>query len=389
MTSTYVWITTYLPLEFMAYAVNIVMVICLSFLPIKIEFDKNIGKILFFICLLTVWSMAYNGAAKGFFAFVSYLPVIWLIMLPANYKRDLLGSVTKWYAILLAIGLVEYFVLFFGSLPKIGTFIFTGYPPYDNYVFYIKNTFDFGFLIDRFNAFFLEPGHQALASTFLLLANGFKFKNHPYNIILLVSVVFSFSLAGYLLLLFGWGLLYIKNLRRAALVGSVLAAVVIAALTINQGDNAVNELIVSRLEYDETKGIKGNNRYFNNTDYVYERASKQEPIMTGVRKNINMDLVSGAGYKIYVIKYGWIGVLFVALFYMSLIPSNANKKYALTFFLVLTLCFVQRAYPAWYSWLMPYVLGIYLHTRKSVDDDPIQEDGTNGIPLADDCQATC
>lgn len=387
MTSTYVWITTYLPLEFMAYAVNIVMVICLSFLPIKIEFDRNIGKILFFICLLTVWSMAYNGAGKGFFAFVSYLPVIWLIMLPKDYKKDLLRSVTKWYAILLAIGLIEYFVLLFGSLPKIGTFNLTGYQPFDNYVFYIKNTYDFGILIDRFNGYFLEPGHQALTSTFLLLANGFKFKNNPYNIILLICVVFSFSLAGYILLLLGWGLLYVNNLRRAALVGGSLAVVVIAALTINQGDNAVNELIVSRLEYDETKGIKGNNRYFNNTDFVYERASKQEPIMTGVRKNINMELVSGAGYKIYVIKYGWIGVLFVALFYLSLIPSNTNKKYAFTFFLVLSVCFIQRAYPAWYSWLMPYVLGIYLHTRKSADDDSIEEAETNEIPLTDDSKA--
>ena len=73
-----------------------------------------------------------------------------------------------------------------------------------------------------------------------------------------------------------------------------------------------------------------------------------------------MDLISGAGYKIYILYYGMVGLILVFLFYLSVIPSHPDKRYTISFFILISLCFMQRDYPFWYSWLFPYVVGIYI-----------------------------
>lgn len=350
--------------------------VCIGMLPIEIKFDRLIGRVLLAILALVLWSIRCDGYVMGIYTFMTYLPVIMLIMLPTDYKKDLLQFITKWYSIMLGIGLLEYFVTLFAGLPSIGKFIHPTYKPYVNYIFYIKTTYDYG-TFERFNAFFLEPGHQALLSTFLIIANSFKFKKNPYCIVLLLGVLFSFSLAGYLLLFTAWALFWIKNLTRAIIVGIAMTGFIIFAINWNLGNNAVNELIISRLEYDEEKGIKGNNRYYNDTDFIFQKAQKSGRSVTGIKDYVNMKLINGAGFKIYVISYGWIGVILAALFYLSVIPSRCNVRYTSIFLIVLALCFTQRSYPGWYSWLLPYVLGIYINRKPEISDKRNQEFPTN------------
>lgn len=368
LSSTYAWFTTYTSLTPILIIVNVVMIVSMGFLPFKIYFDKVIGRVLLAIVGLMIWSILCDGIIMGICTLLAYLPVIFLIMLPTDYKKDLLQFVTKWYSYMIAFGLVEYFVTLVVPLPAFGRFVYLSYEPFDNYLFYIKTTFDNG-IFTRFNAFFLEPGHQALASTFLIMANSFNFKKNRYCIILLIAVIFSFSLAGYLLLFTGWTLTWIRNFKRAIISVIGIISLVVIALSGILGDSVFNELIVSRLEYDQEKGIKGNNRYFNNTDFVFQQAQKKGETLVGVKDKVNMELVGGAGFKIYVIKNGWIGVLFVILFYLSVIPKGFNPRYTVIFLIVLTLCFIQRSYPSWYSWLLPYILGIYIHKQEPWDDN--------------------
>lgn len=376
LSSTYAWFTTMLPLTPLLFIINVGMMVCIGMLPIEIKFDRLIGRVLLAILALVLWSIRCDGYVMGIYTFMTYLPVIMLIMLPTDYKKDLLQFITKWYSIMLGIGLLEYFVTLFAGLPSIGKFIHPTYKPYVNYIFYIKTTYDYG-TFERFNAFFLEPGHQALLSTFLIIANSFKFKKNPYCIVLLLGVLFSFSLAGYLLLFTAWALFWIKNLTRAIIVGIAMTGFIIFAINWNLGNNAVNELIISRLEYDEEKGIKGNNRYYNDTDFIFQKAQKSGRSVTGIKDYVNMKLINGAGFKIYVISYGWIGVILAALFYLSVIPSRCNVRYTSIFLIVLALCFTQRSYPGWYSWLLPYVLGIYINRKPEISDKRNQEFPTN------------
>lgn len=359
LVSTYIWVTALIGQGPILIVVNAIMIFCLSLMPIKFQFDAITGRSALAILLLGVWSTWFDGPVMGVTTILMYMPVLSLLQLPNEYKVDLLRFCTKWYAIVLIPSLITYWITFFIEIPSLGLFVHPTYEPYTNYVFFIKTTFDYGSLV-RFNAFFLEPGHQALLSTFMMVANRFRFAQCPWLWVLLISTLFSFSLAGYLLAVLAYVLLNVNTVFKGILVGILGTGLVIFSLNWNAGNNAVNDLILTRLEQDSYKGIKGNNRVDANTDYVFSKATKNHDLWLGVKEKTNMDMIAGAGYKIYIINYGLIGVLIALLFYLSVIPPHPDYKYTIAFVIVIACCFMQRAYPGWYSWLFPYVTGIYI-----------------------------
>lgn len=359
LASTFVWIFLEIPQLPLVFFVNFVMLISLSFLPIRYKMDGKSGLVLLSILCLTLWSMWIDGWSTGLTTALQYLPALYLMQLPNEYLKDLLKFVTKWYAILLIPALLLYWASLFTSLPSLGTFDHDGYLPFKNYFFYIEMTFD-EFRMARFNAFFLEPGHQAIVSTFLMMANRFDFKRCPWLIILAIAVVFSISLAGYLLFAIGFVLLKVDNLKKGIITAVLFGSIIGGGLLWSGGDNTLNEMILSRMEYDKSSGIKGNNRFFNNTDFEYKQSIGTRYFWTGIKGKSNMELISGAGYKIYILYYGMIGVLAALFFYLSVIPSRPDYRFSISFFIVLTLCFIQRAYPNWYAWYFPYVVGMYI-----------------------------
>ena len=359
LTSTYIWITALFNQGPILVVVNLVMVVCLSMMPVKFKFDAIIGRACAAITLIGLWYLWIDGPVMGLTTILMYLPVIWLLQLPFDYKEELLSFTTKWYAILLIPALLTYWITLFVNLPSLGLFVHPNYVPYTNYGFFIKTTWDSGMLV-RFNAFFLEPGHLALLSTFIMIANRYRFKECPWLWVLLLSIIFSFSLAGYLLAATGYVLLKVNTIIKAAIVGIIGIGVVSFAISWSGGNNAMNDMIISRLEQDSSRGIKGNNRFDHNTDHTYYKAVKHHDLWVGVKEKTNMKLIAGAGYKIYIINYGLIGVILSLLFYLSVIPHKPDYRFTIAFLIVIALCFMQRAYPTWYSWLFPYVIGIYI-----------------------------
>lgn len=357
--STYCWVTAPYNQGPFLVVINLLMIMSLSMMPIKIRLDAHTGRVLAAIVLFALWYIWIDGAIMGLVNFLMFLPILYLLQLPFEYKKELLQFSTKWYAILLIPALLMYWMTFFTSVPSIGTFVQQDYPPFINHVFYIETTFDDMF-ISRFNAFFLEPGHQALLSTFLMIANRFRFKECKWLWVLLLAVIFSFSLAGYLLAAIGYTLLRVNTILKAIIVG-VLGMLVLGFVSNwAGGENAMNEMIVRRLEQDDKKGIKGNNRFTSNTDFTYSKTVKNGEMWTGVQYKTNMNLIEGAGFKIFIIKYGLIGVILSLILYLTILPSKPDYRYTISFLIVLALCFLQRSYPTWYSWIFPYVIGIYV-----------------------------
>lgn len=127
------------------------------------------------------------------------------------------------------------------------------------------------------------------------------------------------------------------------------------------GENPVNELIVARLEYSERDGIKGNNRVYKDTDRVFKNAIETNQIWTGLGMNRFNELfnrtIAGSGYKIFLLQYGIIGMLLVFFMYYSysLTAINENRKFAALFLLFMGIIFLQRCYPFWFSWQMPFI----------------------------------
>jgi len=326
---------------------------------VKVNFDLKTGVLAIAAICLILWYTFIDGFVFGALLFLELLLVFILIQLPYEYLKSLLTFCTKWLAILLIPSLFLYWALLFIDLPSLGKFVHPVYVPFDNYIFYIKSVWDNG-IFPRFNAFFLEPGHLALMCTFLTIANRYRFKQCKWLWVFLISVIFSFSLAGYILYLVGFILLKIDSIGKAML-AVVLAICVVAGISIvGEGDNAMNKLIIERLERDESSGIKGNNRFTESTDFVYEQSVKNGSAWIGVKNVTNMKVIEGAGYKIYVINYGFIGVILALFFYLALIPSDPDYRYTICYLVVLILCFFQRSAPEMYHWLFPYAIGVYL-----------------------------
>lgn len=359
LASTRMWLTTYFDMLPVLAMVNILMVVSIGMLPIKIEFSKKTGLILLAITAIVAWESWCDSYKVGLFTLLSYLPAMYLTFLPVSYLKDLLKSNTTWFAIMLVPALLLYWVLLFVHLPSFGKFIHPVYVPFDNYLFYLKTTWDNG-ILTRFNAFFLEPGHLALLCTFLLVANRFRVKEFKWLWVLLVSVAFSFSLAGYLLTFMGFVLLKIDSILKGILAVALTIAVVVGLQSFLGEDSSINKLILERIERDESQGIKGNNRFSGNTDFVFERSVKSGDVWFGVSDKVNMKLVNGAGYKIYLVQYGIVGALLALLVYITLIPPHPDYRYSVVFIVILMMCFMQRSYPGWWSWLFPYVAGSYV-----------------------------
>lgn len=363
------WLALWLPSTPIILLTNIIMLLCV--IGDKIVRIRMTSRFLLLICCLmgiTIWYAVISGVIYGIVMCLSYLPAVYLYVLPYNRKVSLLKFVTKWYGIMVAFSMVVFFsVLYLNYSPPLAIFVAEefNYPPYLNYGLYLKSTGDYG-LIPRFNAFFLEPGHLALISTFLLIANQFKFKDKPYCYVLLLSVLMSFSLAGYVLLGVSYALYTIKNVKTLLAIATMGGVLFLGSQLWNNGNNIINELIFSRLEYDESKGVSGNNRTTPETDALFDVMVSSGEIVKGI-ENKEDPRIRGAGYKIFLIKYGVITTVLVFAFYFCLIPKRVNRKYALIFLLVIILCFLQRAYPWWYSWLLPFTLGtgtVLIQSRK-------------------------
>lgn len=370
LSSAYFWVTANIPVLIIMTIMDIAMFSCLLTLKIKFSFDGYVGRILLALTALLIWTIFNENVGMGMGFLIQYVPILFLIALPREHQLDLLKFVTKWFAILLVPSLIIHWITLFISLPPIGTFVMEGYEPFDNYIFYLKDTFDYSLIIERFNAFFPEPGHLSMVCVFLMMANRFDFKKNPWMWVILTAVFFSFSLAGYILSLTGFILLKINSLTKSIIASAFLIMLVVAAINISGGDNALNQLIIERLKYDKSKGIQGNNRFFNNTDFEYNKAVKNGDYLTGVSQKVNMKLISGAGFKIYILQHGMIGMFLVLALYISIVPPRPDWHFTLAFLFIIILCFMQNAYPNWYAWLFPYVLGLELNaTRVQIKEE--------------------
>lgn len=282
-----------------------------------------------------------------------------IFQLKDGYKKKLIEDFTKWFAVLNGISLICFLCSSVIPFPLWNYLSETGYRwGFWNYGLFVKPELTDLFL--RFQGPFMEPGHLGIACVFLMYANHLNFKRNYYMWTLLVVCIFTFSLATYVLL----AIAFILNMRiKVSYITVASLALLIPYIYITQiwdnGKNPVNLLIFSRLEYDSDKGISGNNRFTVDTDARFEEWIKSGNLIIGkgvvFYSNEKADnKLGGAGYKIYMIQFGIIGTVLIFWLYWAMALYNENRRYAVIFFVIFALCFLQRTYPFWMSWFIPY-----------------------------------
>ena len=368
MTSS-VWINKFLPTTPTLIGGNLLMLVCLIPHSASLKIDTKCIWILALIICIGVWFTEIKGMVMGIYYVLCFLPSIFLYILPYQYKYYLLKFCTKWFSICIGIGLIIYFITLFISLPPLGIFIKENndfYPPFSNYIFFIKpfyNLYQF-----RYNAFFLEPGHLAISTIFFIAANDFRITQNRYLQILVVGIIASFSLAGYLLLVIGWCLLRMKHTKNFILIALALSGTYLISQTWNSGNNLINELIISRLELNEETGIEGNNRTNDRTDSMFKNLLQSDTLLTGLPNAENLRIF-GAGYKKYLLINGLISAILIFSLYWLLKNSSCNRRYGIGLIILVFLTWCDCEYLTWYTWILPYTLGTGIHlSPKSLSD---------------------
>jgi hypothetical protein len=324
-----------------------------------------------FICVFLMILCIYNGMHDNIWniigQFLIYLPAFVIILLPKNKQIDILNSITYWFSWLLFPSIIIYLITSYIDIQPLEYITPHSkiYPDFLNYLLYIKPD-DKGFhFFYRFNGPFLEPGHLGMICSFLLYANYYDFTKKRIWIIF-VSLLLTFSLSGYILLFVGYlliGFLNVKKIKKVIIISSILIFST-SLISLWQGDEIFSVFITDRLKYDKDKGISGNNRFLFSTDKYYSESFRKGYFLTGIEGSefsslfLN-NLIGGAGYKIYILQYGLIGSILIFMFYFFIANSTMNKKYAFGFLFLIILAFLQRAYPMWCSWLLPFITSIY------------------------------
>lgn len=369
-----------------AYAYILSAICLISYVLISktliIEPEYNKGHILLF-CTYTILSvyLFFVSPSVTFTHFISVaiLIIIFYIIFKADgtLLKKTLEVISKSMACILIVSIFGFFLYIIGfSLPYSSVTFGDDLYSFLNYYFFLTSDSSSLILIPRFQSIFLEPSHMAIAATFLLMTECGNWKRW-YNIILLISIIISFSLEAYVLLL----CLYFLNkwiqrkhfIRNLFISISIFILIIIGSFFYNDGDNMFNSLIVMRMEVDDGD-LAGNNRTTDYFDAEYESFLNSPDVWLGR----DMDGSFGnSGYKVFIYENGFIGIILLVLFYGPLLYNRNNTRAAITALTLTMIHFIVRAHIMWESCILPmyYMAQWYQYIPTNIKKREVEEDG--------------
>lgn len=347
------------------YIDMVVALICFNYFRKNALFETTNTKILAAVIIIigNLWTkhgtssiLAYPGELMNVL-----LPCL-LICLRLDVQIDIFRSLTKYLSITLLLSAGYWFLHLSGiSLPHFTTISYTesfeqGWVV-NNYILF-QESFSYiqeGLVPEylRFRGVFLEPGHAGSIAAIFLFANRFEIKNIS-NCILLFIVVITFSTAAYVILVLGLILYFLsKRQYNRIFITLVFFGVLIAYFSqYNEGSNIVNEFLLDKLT-NEDRGLE--RRFTEEANRLYDNLWNTFDIFWGYGATVSVP--HAAGYKIFIINNGLLGVFFVIWGYF-LIYRTRRSQYAFFLFIVVISSFLQRTYCYWDAFLDPYILGV-------------------------------
>jgi len=300
-----------------------------------------------------------------------------LIMLPYEYKLEIVKLITKSIVPILLISFFGWFlvVIIRVHLPYTEVSFADQYYFRNYHIFLLRhgkveNVLDFV----RYCSLFIEPGYIGVACVLLLHVNDFNFKDKNNIIILFISLV-TLSLATYLLLFLTYLFRHLNRKGIKYLILFSLIMIILFIIFLNKEDSIIYQKIISRLLPDNKGRISGNNRFTPKLDKFYEQFKSSNSLFWGIGSEEfkAKDFGSNAGYKVYIITYGLVGV-FIALFYYFMTALRSFSKKSITFFIIWFLAFLQASYPLNGYQLILFIIGCEILSSKERINELYQKD---------------
>jgi hypothetical protein len=234
--------------------------------PYLFTYSKN-NAMWFLLLLLASSITSINSNFNGFlFSVLRILPVFFILLLKTDYKINLFLFIRKWFSLLLLISVTGWILYLIGvELPYkmiyYGSYEGFAHYTYENHYLYLVQVSRF-ITFPRFYSVFIEPGYLGCLLSIMLFLGNYKFDKT--NIPFWISLFLTFSLAGWILTLFGFVAMRLVNSKyRITWLVTIVTVMLISsnfAKKYNDGNNWVNYAFFNRLEYDAEKGIAGYNR---------------------------------------------------------------------------------------------------------------------------------
>ena len=299
-----------------------------------------------------------------FTVFTSLWCSVFLILSDCSTQVRLLRYVVKATQIIVAISLVGW-LLYLLNVPLPHYYSETdAFYTHTVYYLFILNGIPELQIMPRFAGMFLEPGHLGTICCLLLYVEGFNLKKKG-NIILLLGVLFSLSLAAYGLLIGGVALYIFYNTKRGMIYVTVfslfIAVIWIMSINYNSGENYLNKRIFERLIFEDGE-MMGANRTTDFFQTRFDRYVISSDIWFGVGREAfdakgtsTTNILNGcAGWKRFYFLRGVVGCFLLLLFLFSYWRKYPSSK-AGAFLILFLVANMIRDYP-----LREYFLFIYL-----------------------------
>lgn len=336
----------------------------------KNYFYKNIRKgSVFCFFLMFMWIKKdgnFFGITEGLINAVVFGTIL---NLKEELMIDCLKFITKWLALIVLVSGVFYILFLLGvNLPHTTLSLSENARKdgLENYYFFVFAYEMFG--MTRFYSIFLEPGYLTLGVAPLLFIYKYDVKN-KYILLLLLSQLLSFSLAG-LILLF-WGFFYCtlcgkeKGKLKKIMGGILVLLLGFIALYNLFGYEYFYNTIFSRLII-ENGTLSGDDRSSLYLDSVYDSMMKTSSLWTGTYFDVSFSEKGVSGYKLFAVQNGIIGVIIVVFAYLSLISFKKIRFNYLTGFVILCLLLLyQNSYPESMCILFTGACAIYVLDKEN------------------------
>lgn len=215
----------------------------------------------------------------------------------------------------------------------------------------------------RFASYFCEPGHLGMILSFILFTQNYDFHNKK-NLFLLINLLFTLSLAAYILLFTGYFFSKMNHIsfKLNWIFGFLIIIVILYIIFSNSP--ILNEMILNRLVFDSDQGtISGDNRINWNAAQYFANMNLEE-LFYGVGTTEMNDLeIRGTGLYIHIIQYGIIGVLSILFYYMLILFKYKKTYLSIGLFFLYIFAFYQRSYALWACELILFVSYVSINEK--------------------------
>lgn len=339
------------------------------------------------IYAFTAFGVVIGHRGDVSFSFISRLPILTLFMLKLEDLKIVADRIEKFFFVVISASFIIYVLTNFLNVPLPSRKVVYNQYELQNYYYIYTSSLNYGF---KFSGFTLEPGYFSLLCICLLALNEFNFKNKS-SYIYVVSILFSLSLEGYILLVVGLIISAICREGRVSntikytliIIGLIVVSIFIA-LKYNGGENAVGEYIIDRLVLDQEKGIVGNNRESIAAEIVIDPVFYSNRVWLGIGETEFYDLVFGldmCSWRAFVLIYGAIYTIF--LFFISIIGLRRTVvRKTIPFFVIFWMDFIPHGGP--FFEVMYFLIIIFLLNLKEYNKKYLQyksKDNTNKQPI--------